>query len=78
MYQYQNALKLQLYEAMMMHDYVENYLLHPKDKNFVISSLSGGKHVIALFISIFCFYGGDAALHVRYNNICSCPLIITY
>lgn len=33
MYRYQNALKQQLYEAMMMHDYVENYLLHPKTKD---------------------------------------------
>jgi hypothetical protein len=32
MYQYQNALKQQLYEAMMMHDYVENYLLRPRNK----------------------------------------------
>jgi hypothetical protein len=31
MYQYQIALKRRLYEAMMMHDYVENYLLPPRN-----------------------------------------------
>jgi len=39
MYQDRNALMLRLYEAMMMHDYVENYLLHPENKIITLKSI---------------------------------------
>jgi hypothetical protein len=52
MYQYQNALKPPLYEAMMMHDYVENYLLRPKNKILLFQVYRGAKKQIALSISM--------------------------
>jgi len=58
MYQYQNALKPPLYEAMMMHDYVENYLLRPKNKILLFSSLSGGKKTSSfIYLNVFFVMG---------------------
>jgi hypothetical protein len=56
MYQYQNAMKPRLYETIIMYDYVENYLLRPKN-NILLFQVYGGKNIL-----MFCSQWNGVAL----------------